>query len=209
MNDHLAHWLRLTAAALGEAGARFAVVGGLAVSARAEVRFTRDVDMAVAAAADHEAERLLARLLRTGFRPIAELDHKPTGRLATMRLAPPGVSFVDFDAEQPPVVDLLFATTGIEPEVVNEATPFDFRHTLLPVAPVPHLIAMKNQSAGPRRRKDELDLEALFAVATADDFARARQLTRLIVERGYHQQRDLLRELDERWHRLGPEQGNV
>ena len=37
---------------------RLALVGGLAVSARAEPRFTRDVDLAVAVVSDDEAERL-------------------------------------------------------------------------------------------------------------------------------------------------------
>jgi hypothetical protein len=37
--------LRAVAAALQERQAAFAVVGGLAVSARAEPRFTRDVDL--------------------------------------------------------------------------------------------------------------------------------------------------------------------
>jgi hypothetical protein len=38
---------------------RFALVGGLAVSVRAEVRFTRDVDLAVAVENDAEAESLV------------------------------------------------------------------------------------------------------------------------------------------------------
>jgi hypothetical protein len=45
-----------------EAGVRarisWAMLGGLAVSIRTEPRFTRDVDLAVAVAADDEAERL-------------------------------------------------------------------------------------------------------------------------------------------------------
>jgi hypothetical protein len=39
-------------------GRRFALVGGLAVSVRAEVRFTRDVDIVVLVADDTEAESL-------------------------------------------------------------------------------------------------------------------------------------------------------
>ena len=38
---------------------RLALVGGLAVSARAEPRFTRDVDFAVAVGSDKEAEQLI------------------------------------------------------------------------------------------------------------------------------------------------------
>lgn len=40
----------------------FALVGGLAVSARTEPRFTRDADLAVALASDAEAEALIREL---------------------------------------------------------------------------------------------------------------------------------------------------
>lgn len=40
-------------------GRPFALVGGLAVSLRAEARFTRDVDLAIVAADDAEVERLV------------------------------------------------------------------------------------------------------------------------------------------------------
>src|SRR5258706_9470243 len=44
---------------LRSAKREFALVGGLAVSVRAEVRFTRDVDLAVRVADDADAERLM------------------------------------------------------------------------------------------------------------------------------------------------------
>jgi hypothetical protein len=44
-----------------------ALVGGLAVSARAEPRFTRDVDLAVVAGADRAAEAVVGRFLTAGF----------------------------------------------------------------------------------------------------------------------------------------------
>jgi len=40
-------------------GRRFALVGGLAVSVRAEVRFTRDVDIVVLVADDPDARRTM------------------------------------------------------------------------------------------------------------------------------------------------------
>ena len=48
--------LRQAAADLDAIGARWAVIGGLAVAFRAEPRFTKDVDVAVAVADDREAE---------------------------------------------------------------------------------------------------------------------------------------------------------
>lgn len=49
---------------LTKAHVSFALVGGLAVSARTEPRFTRDADLAVALASDAEAEALIHELLR-------------------------------------------------------------------------------------------------------------------------------------------------
>jgi hypothetical protein len=54
--------LRDIAADLQETGARFALVGGLAVSVRTEPRFTRDADLAVAVASDAEAEARVREL---------------------------------------------------------------------------------------------------------------------------------------------------
>jgi hypothetical protein len=56
---------------LSSLGQEFALVGGLAVSARAEPRFTRDLDLAVAAADDSEAERIVHQLLQQGYQVLA------------------------------------------------------------------------------------------------------------------------------------------
>jgi len=49
--------LRDIALRLQAMGVRFALVGGLAVSIRGEARFTRDVDLALIADTDADAER--------------------------------------------------------------------------------------------------------------------------------------------------------
>lgn len=59
--------LRQAAADLNAAGASWAVIGGFAVGARAEPRFTRDVDVAVAVTGDTEAEQLVHRLQVRGY----------------------------------------------------------------------------------------------------------------------------------------------
>lgn len=51
--------LRQAAADLDAIGARWAVIGGLAVAFRAEPQFTNDVDVAVAVADDREAEDIV------------------------------------------------------------------------------------------------------------------------------------------------------
>lgn len=65
---------------------RFALVGGLAVSVRAEVRFTRDVDLVVLVADDAEAESLILELRSAGYSAVASVEHETQHRLATIRL---------------------------------------------------------------------------------------------------------------------------
>lgn len=54
----------------------FALVGGLAVSIRAEVRFTRDVDLAVVVRDDADAEALVRELSAVGYRALVVVEHE-------------------------------------------------------------------------------------------------------------------------------------
>jgi Nucleotidyl transferase AbiEii toxin, Type IV TA system len=74
------------AADLAKYDRRWALVGGFAVSARAEPRFTRDIDAAVAVADDADGEGLVRLLLADGYRLLASVEQGETGRLATVRL---------------------------------------------------------------------------------------------------------------------------
>ena len=78
--------LREIHANLTDAHVSFALVGGLAVSARTEPRFTRDEDLAVALATDAEAEALIAALRARQYRIEAIVEQEAVGRLATVRL---------------------------------------------------------------------------------------------------------------------------
>jgi hypothetical protein len=100
------------AGALRRNGRPFALIGGLGVSIRGEVRFTRDVDLAVRVTDDADMERLVRELASAGYSPLAVVEQDDRGRLSTFRLrSPSGV-----------VVDLLAASSGIEHEVVDRAT---------------------------------------------------------------------------------------
>jgi hypothetical protein len=59
------------------------------------------------------------------------------------------------------------------------------------------LIALKLLSRNERRLQDQLDLEALLAVATDADLEDARKGVALIVERGFHRGRALETDFDE------------
>lgn len=173
--------------------ADFALVGGLAVSARTEPRFTRDIDVVVAVPTDADAEDLVRTLTQDGWVVGAISEQEAVDRLATVRLEPP--EEIDTSA----VVDLLFASSGIEAELVRDAEPLEvLPDVVVPVATAAGLIVLKALAAGPTRPQDEVDLAALIAVANDDDRDEARHLATLVVERGFHRDRDLVTELADR-----------
>jgi len=182
--------LRQISIDLAGANVSFALVGGLAVSARTEPRFTRDADLAVAVASDAAAEALIGALRARDYRIEAIVEQEAVGRLATVRLTRSGEPFG-------PVIDLLFASSGIEPEVIAEAEAIELLPTLrIPVATTAHLIALKILSRDDvTRPQDVSDLRALLRVASPADVAHARTALALITSRGYQRGRDLEAEM--------------
>lgn len=175
---------------LGDHGARSALVGGIAVSVRTEPRFTRDVDLAVAVTGDDEAEAVIAAVSGRGWRVTATLEHEAAGRLAAVRLQPPG------EGPGGRVADLLFASSGIEVEVVSAAEELEVLPGLRAlVARIGHLIVLKALARADDRPQDAADLAALIERAGPDDLQIAREAARLVVERGYHRGRDLVGEI--------------
>lgn len=183
--------LRQIHSELTDAGGSFALVGGLAVSARTEPRFTRDADLAVAVGSDAEAEALIHALQGRGYGIDAIVEQDAVGRLATVRLT-------RSDQPQAPVIDLLFASSGIEREVVREAEAIELLPNLLMgVARTGHLIALKVLSRDDLTRPQDLvDLRALLRIASSAELARARESLALIAARGYHRGRDLPAEME-------------
>ena len=92
-----------------------------------------------------------------------------------------------------------FSSSGIEPELVEAAERVSYRPgTMLPVARVGHLIALKVLSESDERLQDRIDLKVLAAVATQADWSTAEAAVRLIRARGYHRGRALRKRL-RRW----------
>ena len=122
-----------------------------------------------------------------GYVVQALLEQEAAGRIATVRLGRPGAG------EEDVVVDLLFASSGIEHEVVAGAESLVLLDGLrIPVATVPALIALKLLARDDvRRPQDRVDLVALMSVASDVDQAEVRQLTALITNRGFARGRDL------------------
>jgi hypothetical protein len=174
--------LRHAARTLASLQRKFALVGGLAVSVRSEIRFTRDVDLAVAVHDDTDAEQLVFHLGEAGYQVVATVEQQRAGRMATARLRGPGAV----------VVDLLLASSGIEPEVVERASPLLIHSDLtLPVACVEDLLALKVLSATERRPQDTMDFQNLVLFNPQYDDASVRAALGLIATRAYDRGQDL------------------
>lgn len=185
-------WLDEDLRALGR---EWALVGGLAVSARAEPRTTRDVDVVLAVEGDAEAERIIADLLSRGYGVEGQLEHTDSDRLAGMRLVSPP------EPEDGLVVDLLFASSGIEREIIEAAEDLEIvAGWSVPVARTGHLIALKVLAYRPdhpeQRPMDLHDALALLGAADDAELQRARDGLALITERGFDRGKDLPAELD-------------
>jgi hypothetical protein len=141
--------------------------------------------MAVAVDDDSAAERLVRDLLAEGYTLSATVEHD-NGRLATARLGRDigGVHII---------VDLLFASSGIESEIADAAETIEIAPGLaLPVARTGHLIALKLLARDDDSRPQDLaDLRALRRVASSEDIATASAAVHLIMERGFNRDRGL------------------
>lgn len=164
-----------------------ALIGGLAVSARTEPRFTQDLDLVVAVDNDASAEKVVFELTKRGYSTVALIEHEARDRLGTARL----------EQVQPPVegqvIDLLFASSGIEPEIAASAERIQvFRGVTVPVARTGHLIALKVLARDDEHRPQDLfDLRVLIDVADEHEIELARKAVALITERGFNRERDL------------------
>lgn len=185
--------LRRIVADLGRTPHAYALVGGFAVSARTEPRFTRDIDLVVDVPDDAAAEALLRVLGGRGYPLVAAVEQLAAERLATARLASPAAPGGEL------IVDLLFASSGVEREIAARSEPLELLEQLVvPVALTGDLLALKLLARDDVTRPQDLaDLRALLSVATAHELATARETAALIAERGFARGRDLLASLDE------------
>lgn len=141
---------------------------------------------------DAEAEALIHGLRDRHYEIESIVEQSAVGRLATIRLTRPS-------KPQAPVVDLLFASSGIEREVVAEAEVLELLPNLrIGVARTGNLIALKVLSRDDVKRPQDLaDLRALLPVASGTELRRAREALALITIRGYHRGRELVSEMQQ------------
>jgi hypothetical protein len=127
-----------------------------------------------------------------GWRVVTAIEQDVAGRLATVRLALAG------EDVHGPVVDLLFASSGIEPEIVAATESVDVVHGFsVPVARLAHLLALKVLARDDRTRPhDRVDIAALLARADVEALREAREALTLVGARGFHRGRDLIGALE-------------
>jgi len=164
---------------------RWALVGGLAVSARTVPRFTKDLDFAVAVASDAEADGVVHGLQSRGYQPLEIHEQDYVKRLSGVRLVHQASDVA---------VDLLFASSGIEGEVVASADRLEVLPGLTaPVATTAHLIALKILAG---RNQDLTDLGYLIPAASSEGLDAARNAVKLIQARGFNRGQDVVADLE-------------
>jgi len=98
---------------------------------------------------------------------------------------------------------LLFASSGVETEVVHSADRITvFPDVQLPVATLAHLVALKVLASDETRPQDDIDLRGLLREATDADITETRRVLELITARGCARGRELGSRFDEalaRW----------
>ena len=162
------------------------------MSARVEPRFTEGVDLVTSVDGDGAADRVSAHLMRRGYRLIKLLLRDDAHRVATLRLQPPVPEGVDVVAAELPILDCIFATCGIEPEIVAEATETEvLTGVRVKTASIAHLVVMKLLSECPERDKDRRDLRHLLKLARPHDLRDVERLIRLVKTRGFSRGKDL------------------
>ncbi len=139
--------------------------------------------MVVAVEDDTQAEALIRALQARGYALETVIEQTATGRLATARLE-----------IHDTLVDLLFASSGIEREITEAAQPHQLTRSLrMPIARLGHLLALKLLARDDRTRpQDAGDIRALLAEATAPELALAKEALGLIQARGFARRRRLL-----------------
>ena len=135
---------------------------------------------------------MVHQLRGRGYQPAEVLEQEYVERLSGVRLERSGSDVI---------VDLLFASSGIENEVVTSATRLEVLPQLsAPVATTGYLIALKTLAG---RNQDLTDLGSLIPAASTEDLDVAREAVRLIHARGFNREQDVAADLDKLIAELG------
>jgi hypothetical protein len=159
--------------ALNDGGVDYVVVGGLAVILHGYLRATADLDLAIGLSPDN-ARRGMQSLTSIGLRPrlpVAIEDFAHAERRAEWLEDRNMLVFPMWDPANPlRSVDVFISEPIAFSELHGEAVVKDLDGLDVPVASIPHLIAMKRISGRPRDLDDIDKLQQiLHAVEAAPD----------------------------------------
>ncbi len=120
-----------------------------------------------------------------GYRVRALIEQEAVGRISAARLV---------REEGAVVLDLLSASSGVEPELVAAAEHSEILPGLMvPLTTIGHLMVLKLLARDDRSRpQDADDLRRMLAVASDAEMARCVEALTLITGRGFHRGRDLV-----------------
>lgn len=149
---------------LTEARVRFVVVGGLALLLHGLDRLTADVDLVLDLSIDATADAVRA-LTASGYRsmvPVDPMELADPARRAEWQASRGMKVFSFWDSTNTrPTVDVMLDPVVSFSDLYEDATVIPVGGTLVRVASIPHLIALK-QAAG--RPQDHADIERLRAL---------------------------------------------
>lgn len=153
--------------ALSRSGARYLVVGGVAVVLHGHPRFTADLDLVVALDPDN-LRAAIAALSGLGYRPRApvSLDDLLDPKIRAQWIEEKSLPVLSLWSEELPVteVDIFVAEPFPFAAAFERALSADLGRVRIPVASLADLIALKRQAARP---KDLEDVRALEEIARA------------------------------------------
>ena len=149
--------------ALDTAGVRYVTVGGVAVVLHGHVRLTRDIDLVVDL--DHaEALKAVRALTAAGFAPVAPVPAEQFADAEVRRAWARDKQMVVFSMRNERgelYVDLFIDYPVDWRSLWRDSETIAVSDTLIRVASIEHLIAMKLASDRPRDREDVAQLRAL------------------------------------------------
>lgn len=148
-------------AALGNAGVRYLVAGGLAVNAHGYLRFTRDVDVVVQLVPDN-IQRAFSALTTLGYRPLVPITASQfaDGALRKGWIRDKGMQVLQFwsDAHRETPVDVFVKEPFVFDEEYEHALVKPLGSIAVRFVAIPALIRMKEEAGRPQ---DKIDIEHL------------------------------------------------
>lgn len=143
---------------------RYVLVGGLAVNLHGVPRLTADLDLVLALDPDNMA-RFLGLMADLGYRPRVPADPMGLADPATRRawIEEKGMMAFSFWRPETPFADVDVLISSVVPfeELWNHRVLKQLGPTVVAVASIPHLKALKNVAG---RKQDLADIEALTQV---------------------------------------------